>query len=139
VWGSILFWHDSQPEVLTFGCRAGMLPTGWGHSQPKKRTMWQRRWMCCRTRAKQEGAVADGNAVAGRVRCAFEDTSDGHDVKRGGDKNGGAREGKLADVKRRCRKRQHVSRWRVERRRRCYKIQHNNQLARTKRGGQGWM
>ena len=45
------------------------------------------------------------------------------------------REGKLADVRRRCRKRQHVSRRHVERRRRCDKMQRNNQPALTKRGG----
>jgi hypothetical protein len=47
-------------------------------------------------------------------------------------------EGELADVRRRCRKRQHASRRRVERRRRCHKMRRNNQLALTKRGGRGW-
>jgi hypothetical protein len=37
-------------------------------------------------------------------------------------KNGGAREGELADKKRRCHNRQHVSRWHVERRMRCDKM-----------------
>ena len=41
-----------------------------------------------------------GNATTGRVCHAFEDAGDGRGVKRGGDKNGGAREGKLADVSR---------------------------------------
>jgi len=31
-----------------------------------------------------------------------------------------------------------VRRWRVERRRRCEEMRRNNQLARTKRRGQGW-
>ena len=42
--------------------------------------------------------MAVGNAAARRVHHAFEDASDGRGAKRGGDKNGGAREGKLADV-----------------------------------------
>ena len=63
-----------------------------------------------------------GNAAAGRVCRAFEDASDGRGVERGGGENGGAREGKLADVRQRCRKRQYVSRRRVEKRRQCNKI-----------------
>jgi hypothetical protein len=35
----------------------------------------------------------------GRVRCAFEDTANGCGVERGGDNDGGAREGKLADLR----------------------------------------
>jgi hypothetical protein len=49
------------------------------------------------TRAVQEGTVAVGDAAAGRVRPAFEDAGDGHGAKRGGDDNGGAREGELAN------------------------------------------
>jgi hypothetical protein len=56
------------------------------------------------------------------VRNAFEDAGDGGGIERGFNKNGGAREGKLADVRRRCHKRQHMSRQRVKRLRRCYKI-----------------
>ena len=63
-----------------------------------------------------------GNAAAGRVCRAFEDAGNGRGIKRGGDENGGAREGKLADVRQRCRKRQYVSRRRVEKRRQCNKI-----------------
>jgi len=63
--------------------------------------------------------VALGDAAAGRVRHAFEDAGDGCGAERGGDENGGAREGELADLRRRCRKRLHVSRRRVERRRRA--------------------
>ncbi len=59
---------------------------------------------------------------AGRVRRAFEDAGNGRGAKRGGDENWGAREGELADVRQRCRKRQHASRWRIKRRRRCYKM-----------------
>ncbi len=40
-----------------------------------------------------------GNAVTRRVYRAFEDTGDGRNVKRGDAENGGAREGKLADVR----------------------------------------
>jgi hypothetical protein len=90
------------------------------------------------TRAGQEGTVPIGDAAAGRVCCAFEDAGDGRGAERGGDDNGGAREGKLTDVRRRCRKRQHASRRRVERRRRCDKMRRNNQPALTKRGGRGW-
>ncbi len=54
--------------------------------------------------------MAVGDAAAGKVRRAFEDAGDGRGAERGGDENGGAREGKLADLRRRCRKRQHVSR-----------------------------
>ena len=78
--------------------------------------------MCWRTRAVQEGTVAVGYAAIGRVRRAFEDAGDGHSAKRGGDKNGFAREGEPADVRRRCHKRQHASRRRVKRRRRCDKM-----------------
>ena len=65
-----------------------------------KRKMRRRRQTCRRTRPKREGAVDVGNATTGRVCHAFEDAGDGRGVKRGGDKNGGAREGKLADVSR---------------------------------------
>ena len=61
------------------------------------------------TRAVQEGTVAVGDAAAGRVRRAFEEAGDGRGVERGGDKNGGAREGELADLRRRCRKRLDVA------------------------------
>jgi hypothetical protein len=94
-----------------------------------------RRRTCWRTRAVRKGTVAVGDAAAGRVRHAFEDASDGRGAERGGDENCGAREGELADVRRRCRKRQHASRRRVERRRRCDKMRRNNQPALTKRGG----
>ena len=67
----------------------------------------------------QKGTVAVGDAAAGRVRRAFEDASNGRGTKRGGDKNCGAREGELVDVRRRCRKRQHASRWHVKMQRRC--------------------
>jgi hypothetical protein len=87
-----------------------------------KRKMRRPRWKCQRTRPKQEGAVDVGNAGAGRVCHAFEDAGDGRGVERGGDENGGAREGKLADVRQRCRKRQYVSRRRVEKRRWCEEI-----------------
>ena len=70
----------------------------------------------------QKGTVAVGDAAAGRVCRAFEDASNGRGTKRGGDKNCGAREGELVDVRRRCRKRQHASRRRIERRRRCDKM-----------------
>jgi hypothetical protein len=73
--------------------------------------------------------MAVGNAAAGRVRRAFEDAGDGRGAERGGDKNGSAREGKLANIRRRSRKRQHVSRRRVERRRRCDKMRRTNQPA----------
>ena len=36
-----------------------------------------------------------GNAAAGRVCRAFEDAGDGRVIERGGNENGGAREGKL--------------------------------------------
>jgi hypothetical protein len=62
------------------------------------------------TRAIQEGTVAVGDAAAGRVRRAFEDACDGRGTERGGDDNGGAREGELSNLRRRCRKRLHVSR-----------------------------
>ena len=51
------------------------------------------------TRAVQEGTVAVGDAAAGRVRRAFEDAGDGHGAERGGDDNGGAREGELANLR----------------------------------------
>ena len=51
------------------------------------------------TRAIQEGTVAVGNAAAGRVRRAFEDAGDGRGAERGGDNNGGAREGELANLR----------------------------------------
>ena len=72
-----------------------------------------------------------GNAATRtrRVCPAFEDAGDGRSVERGGNENGGAREGKLADVKQRCRKRQYVSRRRVEKRRRCNEILRDNQPA----------
>ena len=75
-----------------------------------KRKIWWRRWTCQRTRPKQEGAVDVGNAAVGRVCRAFEDASNGRGVERGGNKNSSAREGKLANAKQRCRKRQYVSR-----------------------------
>ena len=81
-----------------------------------------RRRTCWRTIAIQKGTVAVGDVATGRVRRAFEDAGDGRGAERGGDENCGAREGKLADVRRRCRKRQHASRWHVERRRRCDKM-----------------
>ena len=62
--------------------------------------------------------MAVGDAAAGRVRRAFEDAGDGHGAERGGNDNGGAREVELANLRRRCRKRLHASRRRVERRRR---------------------
>ena len=65
-----------------------------------------RRPTCWRTRAVQEGTVAVGDAAAGKVRRAFEDAGDGRGTERGGDENGGAREGELADVRQRCCKRQ---------------------------------
>ncbi len=43
--------------------------------------------------------MAIGNAAAGRVRRAFEDAGDGRGAERGCDKNGGAREGELVDVR----------------------------------------
>ena len=66
--------------------------------------------------------MAVGDATTGRVHRAFEDAGDGHGAERGGNENGGAREGELADVRRRCHKRQQASRRRVERRRRCDKM-----------------
>ncbi len=54
--------------------------------------------------------MAVGDAAAGRVRRAFEDAGDGRGAERGCDENGGAREGELADLRLRCRKRHHVSR-----------------------------
>ena len=56
------------------------------------------------------------------VHRGFEDAGDGRGAKRGCDENGGAREGKLADLRQRCRKRQHVSRQRIKRWRRCNKM-----------------
>ncbi len=70
----------------------------------------------------QEGAVDVGNAATGKVCRAFEDAGNGRGVERGGDENGGARMGKLADVRQRCRKRQYMSRRHIEKRRRCDKI-----------------
>ena len=61
------------------------------------------------TRDLQEGTVAVGDAATGRVRHAFEDAGHGRGAERGGDDNGGAREGELANLKRRCRKMLHVS------------------------------
>ena len=98
-----------------------------------------RRRTCWRTRAIRKGTAAIGDAVAGRVRRAFEDAGDGRGAERGGDENFGTREGKLADVRQMFRKRQHASRRRVKRRRRCDKMRRNNQPALTKRGGRGWM
>ena len=66
--------------------------------------------------------MAAGNATTGRVRCAFEDAGNCRNVKRGGDKNYNAREGELVDARRRCRKWQDVSQWRIERWRRCDEI-----------------
>ena len=66
--------------------------------------------------------MAVGDATAGIVRRAFDDAGNGRGAERGGDENCGAREGKLADVRRRCRKRQHMSRRRVERQRWCDKM-----------------
>ena len=63
-----------------------------------------------------------GDAAARRVCHAFEDASTGRGVERGGNENGGAREGKLADVRQRCCKRQYVSLRRVKKRRRCDEI-----------------
>ena len=54
--------------------------------------------MCWRMRAVRERTVAVGNAAARRVHRAFEDAGDGHGAERGGNENGGAREGELADV-----------------------------------------
>ena len=51
------------------------------------------------TRAVQEGTVVIGYAAAGRVRRAFEDAGDGRGAERGGDDNGGAREGELANLR----------------------------------------
>ncbi len=87
-----------------------------------KRTMQRCRQRCQRTRPKQEGAVDVGNVDAGRVCCEFEDAGNGCGVERGGNKNGGAREGKLADVRQRCSKRQYLSRRRVEKQRQCNNI-----------------
>ena len=70
-------------------------------------------------RPKQEGAVDVGNAATRRVCHAFEDPGYGRGVERGGDRNGGVREGKLVDVRQRRRKRQYVSRRHIEKRRRC--------------------
>ena len=53
--------------------------------------------------------MAVGDAAAGGVHRAFEDASNGRGAERGGDKNVGAREGKLADLRQRCRKRLHVA------------------------------
>ena len=58
--------------------------------------------------------MAVGNAAARRVHRAFEDAGNGRGIERRGNKNGAAREGELADVRRRCRTRQHVSRRRAE-------------------------
>jgi len=77
-------------------------------------------------RAVQKGTVAVGDAAAGRVRHAFEDAGNGRGAERGGDKNCGAREGELADVRQRCHKRKHASRWHVEMQRRCDKMRRNN-------------
>ena len=49
--------------------------------------------------------MAVGDAAAGKVRRAFEDAGDGRGAERGGDENGGAREGELADLRQRRRKR----------------------------------
>ena len=53
--------------------------------------------------------MAIGNAAAGRVRCAFEDAGNGRGAERGGDENGSAREGELANLRQRSRKRLHVA------------------------------
>ena len=50
------------------------------------------------TRALQEGTVAVGNAATRRVRQEFEDAGDGRGAERGGDDNGGARDGELANM-----------------------------------------
>jgi len=73
-------------------------------------TIRRQRWTCWITRAVREGTVAVGDATAGRVRRAFENAGDGRGAERGGDDNGGAREGELANLRQRCHKRLHVSR-----------------------------
>ena len=87
-----------------------------------KRKMRRRRRTCQRTKPKQEGAVDISNAAAGRVCRAFEHAGNGREVERGGNENGGVREGKLADVRQRCRRRQYVSRRCAKKRRRCNEI-----------------
>ena len=53
---------------------------------------------------------------SGRWQCrhresrAFKDAGNGRGAERGGDDNGGAREGELANLRQRCRKRLHLSR-----------------------------
>ena len=47
----------------------------------------------------QEGAVDVGNAAAGKVCRAFEDAGNGRSIERGGDENGGVREGELVEVR----------------------------------------
>ena len=42
--------------------------------------------------------MAVGDAAAGRVQRAFEDAGFGRGAERGGDENGGAQEGELADI-----------------------------------------
>ena len=79
--------------------------------------------------------MAVGNAAARRVHRAFEDAGNGRGIERRGNKNGAAREGELADVRRRCRKKKDMSRGHVQRRRQCDRIQQDNQLTQTNRGG----
>ena len=43
--------------------------------------------------------MAVGDATTGRVCRAFEDAGDGRGAVRGGDDNGGAREGELAHLR----------------------------------------
>ena len=90
-------------------------------AKAKRKTRWRRR-TCQRTKPKQEGAVDISNAAAGRVCRAFEHAGNGREVERGGNENGGVREGKLADVRQRCHKRQYVAWQRIEKRRRCDEI-----------------
>ena len=52
-------------------------------------------------RLERKGAVAPGNAAAGRVHHEFEETAMAAASRGGGDKDGGKREGELADVRRR--------------------------------------
>ncbi len=66
--------------------------------------------------------MAVGDAPARRVCHAFEDAGNGCGIEREGDKNGSVREGELADVRWRCRKKQHISQWRIEWWRQCNKI-----------------
>jgi len=70
----------------------------YGEGATRGYTWLARRQTCWRTRAIREGIVAVGDAATGRVHRAFEDAGDGHGAERGGNENGGAREGELADV-----------------------------------------